>query len=96
MNDKQLYQQKVTAQLAEWAAEVDKLKAQASGASAQAQLAMKTHVAALEKQIAEGKNKLAEMTAASADAWESTRNGAESALEVIKKTFAEAYAKVKG
>lgn len=96
MYEKQLYQRKVTAQLAEWAAEIDKLTAHASGASAQAQLAMKTHGAALEKHMAEGKNKLAETTAASADAWESTRHGAESALEVIKKTFAEAYAKVKG
>jgi hypothetical protein len=38
MNEKELYQQKKQAQLDEWKAEVDKLKAKASGASADAQM----------------------------------------------------------
>lgn len=96
MTDKELYQQKVRAQLAEWAAEVDKLRARASGASAEAQLAMKLHVATLEQQIAGGKAKLAEMAEASDDAWESIKHSAESAWEAIKKSFADASAKLKG
>ncbi|KHE91831.1 MAG: hypothetical protein K8F52_03055 [Candidatus Scalindua rubra] len=40
MDDKELYQQKKQAQLDEWKAEIDKLKAKASGASADVQLEM--------------------------------------------------------
>lgn len=65
MNEKQLYQQKKQAQLDEWQAEVDKLKAKASEASADAQLEMNSQIEALEGKIEEGKAKLAELADAS-------------------------------
>jgi hypothetical protein len=51
MTDKELYQQKKQAQLDEWRAEVNKLKARASGASADAQLEMNKQIKALESRI---------------------------------------------
>ena len=95
MNDKELYQQKKQAQLDEWKAEVDKLKAKASGASADAQLKLNKQIEALEGKIEEGKIKLAEITDAGEEAWESIKEGVESAWDSIRSAFSEAAAKFK-
>jgi biopolymer transport protein ExbB/TolQ len=85
MNQKELYQQKKQAQLDEWKAEVDKLKAKASGGSADAQLALKKQIKALEGNIEEGKTKLAEIADASEDAWESIKSSFSDATDKFKK-----------
>lgn len=95
MNEKELYQQKKQAQLDEWKAEVDKLKAQASGASADAQLELKKQIKALEGKHEEGKTKLAEIADASEDAWESIKEVVESAWDSMKSAFSDAAAKFK-
>ena len=89
MNKKELYRQKKQAQLDEWKAEVDKLKARASGASADAQLKLNKQVESLEGKIDEGKTKLAEIADASEDAWESIKEGVESAWDSIRSAFSE-------
>ncbi len=95
MNEKELYQQKHKAKLDEWQAEVEKFKAKVSGASADAQLQMKSQIESLQGKIEEGKAKLAELTDASEDAWESIRNGMDSAWESMKSAFSEASARFK-
>ncbi|MFO8074283.1 MAG: coiled coil domain-containing protein [Polyangia bacterium] len=90
MSEKELYQQKIQAQLDEWKAELDKLEATASGASADAQLELGKEIEALEGRIEEGKTKLAEIAGASEDAWESIKDGADSAWESMKSTFSDA------
>lgn len=96
MSDKELYRQKKQAKLDEWKAEIDKLKARASGASADAQLKMNKQTEALESKIEEGKAKLAELADASDDAWESLKDGIESAWDSVKSAFSEAASKFKG
>jgi predicted nucleic acid-binding Zn-ribbon protein len=95
MNDKELYQQKKQAQLDEWKAEVDKLKARASQASADAQLEMNKQIDALEDKIQAGRSKLAEIAEASDDAWESMKDGVEVAWDSMKSAFSEAAGKFK-
>jgi septal ring factor EnvC (AmiA/AmiB activator) len=95
MNEKELYQQKKQAQLDEWKAEVDKFKAKASGASADAQLELNQQIKSLEGKIEEGKAKLAEIVDASEDAWESIKEGLESAWDSMKSAFSDAAAKFK-
>ena len=95
MSEKELYQQKKQAQLDEWKAEVDKLKAKASGASADAQLELHKQIEAREGKIEEGKTKLAEIADASEDAWESIKDGVESAWDSMKSAFSQAAAKFK-
>lgn len=95
MTDKELYQQKKQAQLDEWRAEVDKLKARASGASADAQLKMNKQIKALESKIEEGKTKLSRLAEASEDAWESIKDGVESAWDSLKSAVSDAAAKFK-
>jgi septal ring factor EnvC (AmiA/AmiB activator) len=95
MNNKELYHQKKQAQLDEWKAELDKLKAKASGASADAQLELNKQIKALEEKLGEGKSRLAEIADASEDAWESIQHGVESAWDSMKANFSDATAKFK-
>ena len=95
MNEKELYQQKKQAQLDEWKAEIDKLKAKASGASADAQIKLNKQIEALEGKIEEGKAKLAEIAEAGEDAWESIKDGVESAWDSMRSAFSEAVEKFK-
>ena len=95
MNDKELYQQKKQAQLDEWKADVDKLKAKASGASADAQMELNKQIGVLESKIEEGKIKLAELAETSSDAWESVTDGIESAWDSMRSAFSEALDKFK-
>ncbi|MDZ7721539.1 MAG: coiled coil domain-containing protein [candidate division KSB1 bacterium] len=78
MSEKELYQQKKQAQLDEWKAKVEKLKAKASGAGADAHLELNKQIEALKGKIESGKNKLAEIADASEDSWESIKDGVES------------------
>jgi hypothetical protein len=95
MNEKELYQQKKQAQLDEWQAEVDKLKAKAAEASADTQLEMKKDIEFLESKIDEGKNRLTEVADASEDAWKSMKDGMDSAWDSIKTSFSDAAAKIR-
>ena len=95
MNDKELYQQKMQARLDEWKAEVNKLKAKLSGASADAQLDINQQIRVLERNIEEGKVKLSEIAAAGEDAWESIKEGVESAWDSLKSGVTDAAAKFK-
>lgn len=89
-NDKTLYQQKQQAQLNEWQAEVDKLKAKASGASADIQLALKDQVKALEATLEKAKAKLASMVETSDDKWHTMKAEMESTWDDMKASFREA------
>ncbi len=95
MNDRELYRQKKQAQLDEWKADIDKLKARASGNSAKAQLELHKDIKKLEGRMEEGKAKLAEIAHASEDKWESIKDGVESAWDSIKSAFKDAAARFK-
>lgn len=96
MNDKELYQQKQQAQLDEWKAEVDRLRAKASGASADAQLEMNKQIKVLESKLEEGMAKLAELAKAGEDAWESIKVGVDAAWGSMKSALSDAASKFKG
>lgn len=93
MSDRKLYQQKLQAQLDEWHAELDKLKAQAKGASADAQHGMQEQIDALEAQMAEARDQLKEFGAAGDEAWASLKAGLNASWESLKLGFKEAGAK---
>ncbi len=93
--DRDLYQQKMKAQLDEWRADVAKLKAKALGASADTQLELNRHVRNLEAKLEEGKAKLAELSSAGEDAWASVKSRAEPAWDSLKSAVRDAAAKFK-
>ena len=96
MTDKELYQQKMQAQLDTWKAEVDKLKARASGLSADAQLEMGKHIDTLEGKIEDGRAKLSELSQAGEEAWGPLKEGVESAWDTLKSAVSDAAAKFRG
>lgn len=94
-SNRELYEQKLQAQLDSWAADIDKLKARASGASADAQIALNEQIDVLEDKYDEGESKLSELSDSSDDAWESMKDGMESAWSSIKTSFSEAADKMR-
>lgn len=95
MSEKELYRQKVQAKLDEWKADLDKLRARASAAGADAKLELNEQIQRLEAKIKEGEKKLAELADTSEDAWDSVKHGFESAWEALKASFKEAADKFK-
>lgn len=95
MSKKELYKQKIQAQLAEWEADIDKFKSKASGASANVQLELNKEIKTLKVKIAQGKTKLAELADASEDAWESIKEGVDSAMDSLKAAVNDAKSKFK-
>jgi hypothetical protein len=95
MNEKELYKQKFQAQLDEWKADIAKLKARASGAEADAQIAMNKQVEALEHKLEDARAKLSELTGASEEAWDSVKLRAESAWVSLKSAVSDAVSRFK-
>lgn len=96
MSKKELYKQKMQAQLDEWEAEVDRFKAKASGASANVQLELNKEINAMKGKIEQGKTKLAEIADASEDSWESIKEGVDSAWDSLRAAVSDAKSKFKG
>ena len=90
MRDRELYQEKLRAQLDEWKAELEKLKAKAAGARADVQLKMKPEIEKAERRLEEGRKKLSKLAEASDEAWESARERLESVWGSLKSAFDEA------
>ena len=82
-------------QLNQWKAEIDKLKAKASGANAEAQLEMNKQIKALESKIEESKAKLSALAEATEKAWQSMKGGVETAWSSLKSAAGDAADKFK-
>lgn len=95
MNEKELYKQKFQAQLDEWKADIAKLKAKASGAEADVQIAMNKQVEALERRLDDARAKLSELAGASEETWDSFKKGAESAWDSLKSAVNDAVSRFK-
>lgn len=87
MNDKELYQQKIQAEFDASKAQIDKFKAEASGASADAQLEMHKQIKQLDEKMSEGKTKLAELVDASEEKFDDLKKGVESIWQSTKSTL---------
>lgn len=93
MTDNELYRQKHQAHLDEWKADIAKLRAKASGAKADAQLAMNKQVATLDRRLENYQAKLSELAEATEDGWDSVKKGVESAWDSMKSAIADATSK---
>jgi predicted nucleic acid-binding Zn-ribbon protein len=95
MSDKEYYQQKLQAQMDEWKAELERLRAKAAGARAEVKHDLSHQIEGLEKQLEHGKAKFAELLAARDDAWETLKEGVESSWGSLKTAFKDAAQKFK-
>jgi hypothetical protein len=76
---KQAYQEKLEAQLAEWDAQLDLIKAKAKNLQADAKLEYERQIAALQQKRAEALAKLEDLYKRGEDAWEDLKEGTEKA-----------------
>ncbi len=95
MNDKSLFEQKKQAELDLWSADMDKLKAKASMASADVQLKINEHIRDLEDKYDDGKSKLSQLKESAEDKYEAMKDGVESAWDKLASGFNDVKAKFK-
>ena len=95
MEDRKLQEQKLRAQLDEWKAEIEKLKAQAMQVSSDVGLHMNRQIGALEAKVADAERRYTELSRATDEAWGELRNGANEAWDALKTAFHDAMDKYK-
>ena len=95
MSMKDSYQQKLQAQLDEWSADIDKLKARADKADADVKLEYYVQIEELREKQETAKDKLSELMDASDDAWEDLKAGVESARFVLGEAVSKATSRFK-
>ena len=95
MSMKEAYEKKLQAQLDECAAEINKLKAKADKAEADAQIEYYKQIEELKSKQATMNEKLAELKEASEDAWEDLKSGVESAWDSLGSAIKSAASRFK-
>jgi uncharacterized coiled-coil DUF342 family protein len=95
MNMKESYRQKLKAQLDQWSAEIDKIKARADKADADVKLEYSEQIEDLRVKQQAAKEKLAGLLSASDDAWEDLKAGVESAWLTLGEAIDRAAARIK-
>jgi septal ring factor EnvC (AmiA/AmiB activator) len=95
MSTKDAYEKKLHAQLDEWRADIDKLKAKTEKAQGDAQLEYEKQIKELKSMQNEAKDKLSELEAAGEDAWEDLKAGIDRAWDKLGSAVKSAASKFK-
>ncbi len=90
MSNKDVYVQKMQSKLDELDAQINLLKAKASGANADAKIEFNEQIENLKEFQKKGKQKLVELNDAGEDAWEDIREGMDSAWNKLSAAFNDA------
>ncbi len=93
MSNKEAYEQKLQAQLDEWTADIDKLKAKADQAEAGAKIDYDKQIEELRSMKDASKEKLEELKNAGDDAWEDLKTGIDSAWDTMGNAIKSATSK---
>lgn len=95
MGMKETYEEKLQAQLDEWGADIDKLKAKADSAEADVQLEYYKQIEELRSMQETAANKLTELKDTSDDAWEDLKAGINSAWDSLGNALNSAASRFK-
>lgn len=95
MSRKEAYEQKLQGQLDEWSAEIDKLKAKADGAEADAQVEYYKKIEELRSMQDAADNKLTELKDAGDDAWEDLKAGIDRSWDSLGNALKSTASKFK-
>ncbi len=95
MSMKEDYEKKLQSQLDEWSAEIDKLKAKADAAEADAQLKYYKQIEELRSMQAAANDKLDQLKEAGDDAWEDLKAGIDSAWDSLSSAVKSATSRFK-
>jgi hypothetical protein len=86
-----LYKAKYEAQLHEWSAKIDGLKARADVLAAEAKIDARPHVDAMHTKLAAARAKLHDLAETTDDKWEDVKTGADLAWNDVKAAFEGAH-----
>jgi hypothetical protein len=89
------YEDKLDAQLSEWKAQIDLLRARADKAKAEAKIEYYKTIENLQHRHGEAGAKLHELKTAGDEAWEDLKTGAQKAWDEIRNGFHDAISKFK-
>ena len=95
MSMKESYEKKLQAQLDEWSADIDKLKARADKAEANVQIAYYKQVEELRSLQKTASQKLANLKDAGDDAWEDLKTGIEKTWDKLGHELKSAISRFK-
>lgn len=95
MSMKEAYEHKLQAQLDEWSAEIDKLKAKADGAEADRELQYYEKIEELQSMQESASKKLTELKNSSDDAWEDLKAGVDNAWDSLGSALNSAISRFK-
>jgi multidrug resistance efflux pump len=96
MQDKRkAYEEKLDAQVKEWSAQIELLKAKADKAKADVKIEYYKTIEALQSKQNEAKAKLQELKTAGDEAWEDLKTGAEKAWAEVKTAYHDASSRFK-
>lgn len=90
MDEKTAYRRKLEARLDQWQAEIDKLRARAVEAGADASIEYQKQVEKLRGQQDAARERLKEIDAASGEAWRDLKAGAEKAWDDLESAISQA------
>lgn len=91
METREIYKQKYEAQLHEWGAKLDLMKAQSEKLSAQAKLDAAPHLDSVHTKFEAAKAKLAELAAATDDKWDGFTKDVDHMWHDLKSSVEGAY-----
>ncbi len=95
MSQKEAYQEKLKAQLDEWSADLDKLKARAEKAEAGLKIEYHNEIEQLRAKKEAVEQKLSELKNASEDAWEDIKAGIETSWDSLSQAIKSAVSRFK-
>jgi chromosome segregation ATPase len=95
MIDKKAYIQKMQAKLDEWEADLDKMKAKLSGATADNKIKLNQHINNLESQCSQMKQQLEKLQQSGEAAWHDIQKGCEASWDKLSNAFKDAANKFK-
>ena len=93
MGLKEAYQEKIEAELQEWNARINELKAMAANAKADAKIDMYSRIDNLRAKLEAAQAKLQELKQGGAEKWESLKADTERGLDDLKKRWDDFKAK---
>ena len=95
MDNKKAYEKKIQAQVDEWNAEIDKLKAQAVQARADAQINYNNQIEELRRRKETVSEKLAQLKEASEESWEDLKTDIEEGIDLFKSAVKSVITKLR-
>lgn len=93
MTEKSAWERKFEAQIDEWRADIDKMQARARKAGADAQAGYEAEIEDLKARQAKAEAELRKLRAASAEAWDDVRTGAEDSWNAMGRAMKDAWSR---